>query len=92
MEQDLPAHPYQHNCLDCTYLGSVEKTYGRYDLYYCMHGGLSQVLARYGNEPDEVLSSKDHKIRSYRVLQEACERAIARGLIKARKMHNAGES
>jgi hypothetical protein len=91
MEQELPAQVYEHDCAECVYLGIFKKTYRQYDLYYCMHGGLAKVLARYGNAPDEILSSNDHKIGNHYVLREACERAVARGLVKARKVYNAGE-
>ena len=43
---------YTHDCLFCQPLGSFQN----HDLYFCDSGGLPTVLARYGNNPNHVIS------------------------------------
>ena len=43
---------YTHDCSRCTFLGTFED----YDLYYCPQGGLTTVIARFGNKGAEYMS------------------------------------
>jgi len=68
---------YRHSCEYCTYLGSLEE----HDLYICDRHNrrVPSVLARYGHEPWEYMSSQcDYAVLP--LLREAVCRARQRGL------------
>lgn len=68
---------YRHSCEYCTYLGSLEE----HDLYVCdrHNSRVPSVLARYGCEPWEYMSSRcDYA--TLPLLREAVCRARQRGL------------
>lgn len=44
---------WQHDCLNCKYLGSIDQTKGQSDWYKCG----SSVIARFGNEGSQYWSS-----------------------------------
>ena len=54
-----PARPlYTHNCLNCVFLGTFDKTGKKqsyfFDLYVCNLEGVTNFVARYGNNEHEI--------------------------------------
>ncbi len=54
---------YEHDCNNCTYLGSINRDLGGgeklFDLYFCEQGKLPTVIARYGNKGDSYISGME---------------------------------
>ncbi len=67
---------YEHDCESCTFLGQFYE----YDLYFCLKGHLSTVIARYGHEGYEYLSGIAG-IGGMPPLTKAAYRAIEKGLL-----------
>jgi len=66
---------YEHDCLDCTFLGRFR----RHDLYYCDQGHFPTVIARFGNKPWEYHSGLS-LVRLNPILAETLRRARKKGL------------
>lgn len=53
-----PKPQFTHDCDGCQFLGRHKRGQAHFDLYYCSKGILNgTLLARYGNEGSEYLSS-----------------------------------
>ena len=67
-------------CTSCLFLGHYNDPSGmQYDLYYCPQRGDPTVIARYGERPEEYISSMRSGLNPLRV---ARARAMARGFVK----------
>jgi len=50
----VPGPVFKHDCQECSYQMTIQAPNGKQaDLYLCPKSQISQVLARYGNEPSE---------------------------------------
>lgn len=71
---------FPHSIKDCVFLGTFRC--GRmYDLYVRHNGEEKNLIARFGTRPFEYQSTKPFTKNKPPQLQEAEERAIARGLL-----------
>lgn len=72
---------YEHDCINCTFLGTGEFAGRIYDLYFCKQGHLlPTVIARASGAPHDYSSGLE-LARVDPVLREAYERARRAGLV-----------
>lgn len=51
---------FEHDCTTCKFLGHLEE----HDIYLCPQMGLSTLLARFGNDPQEYASMPPFLLKS----------------------------
>lgn len=81
MDEDTPY--FKHDCDRCIFLGNLNnsdfhatpprKEY--YDLYFCKKGGMSTVIARYGDEGHKYLSGLGFKNEVLKYAEELARNA-----------------
>ena len=83
---DVPPAPaedkplFRHDCEYCRYLGHTIEDGKRFDLYFHVPGCFKQVVARYGDDPnDYYLGLTGSDLQRSDVLRECFRRSIAAG-------------
>jgi hypothetical protein len=79
----MSAPRFQHDCPACTWLGSFDRIDLYFELYYCPQPtlGLPTLIARYGSEGPEYLTSNLLVTPRHAVFRLAYDLAVERGLI-----------
>lgn len=60
---------WQHDCKQCTFLGTLHEGRDWWDFYYCRQHGIPTVIARFGDDGPEYMSGMNMESWPLKVAQ-----------------------